>query len=185
VCSRSFPVPDRLGSRFNALWTRGTDSCARLLALVGLLFQPSLDGFPAVPHVTTHPVADWAVALVPPAVQGVNEDANISETSVSDISLSPAWSVMIIFLFVDRTRVQSLGGSAVRSTGRGQATVKDLSREPTAGGRKSNNKIELAWLGWKVATAVLAGGHRVVCVRLMPRATSTMTWPGGPRSAAR
>jgi hypothetical protein len=30
---------------------------------------------------------------------------NISETSVSDISLSPAWSVMIIFLFVDRSQV--------------------------------------------------------------------------------
>jgi hypothetical protein len=30
---------------------------------------------------------------------------NISETSVSDISLSPAWSVMIFFLFVDRSQV--------------------------------------------------------------------------------
>jgi hypothetical protein len=30
---------------------------------------------------------------------------NISETSVSDISLSPAWSVVIIFLFVDRGQV--------------------------------------------------------------------------------
>jgi hypothetical protein len=28
---------------------------------------------------------------------------NISETSVSDISLSPAWSVMIIFFRVDRS----------------------------------------------------------------------------------
>jgi hypothetical protein len=26
-------------------------------------------------------------------------------------------------------------------------------------------RIELAWPAWKVATAVLAGGHRVVCVR--------------------
>jgi hypothetical protein len=39
------------------------------------LLQPSLDGLPAVAHVTTNPVADWAVALVPPAVQGVNRDA--------------------------------------------------------------------------------------------------------------
>jgi hypothetical protein len=30
---------------------------------------------------------------------------NISETSASDISLSPAWSVMIIFLFVERGQV--------------------------------------------------------------------------------
>jgi hypothetical protein len=30
---------------------------------------------------------------------------NISETSVSDISLSPAWSVMMFFLFVDRSQV--------------------------------------------------------------------------------
>jgi hypothetical protein len=29
---------------------------------------------------------------------------NISDTSVSDISLSPAWSVMIIFLHVDRSQ---------------------------------------------------------------------------------
>jgi hypothetical protein len=61
---------------------------------------------------------------------------------VSDISLSPAWSVMIIFLFVDRSSGRVLGppsqcgdlgavagafGQAalpVRSTGRGLATVK-------------------------------------------------------------
>jgi hypothetical protein len=30
---------------------------------------------------------------------------NISETSASDISLSPAWSVMIIFPFMHRNRV--------------------------------------------------------------------------------
>ena len=29
-------------------------------------------------------------------------------------------------------------------------------------------RIELAWPAWKVATAVLAGGHRVVCVRFQP-----------------
>jgi hypothetical protein len=43
--------------------------------LVGLLFQPSLDGLTTVPHVTAHPIADWAVAFVPPAVQGVKGDA--------------------------------------------------------------------------------------------------------------
>jgi hypothetical protein len=34
-----------------------------VLALIGLLLQPSLDGLPAVPHMTTDPIADWAVAL--------------------------------------------------------------------------------------------------------------------------
>ncbi len=47
----------------------------RLLALVDVLFQPSLDGLTTVPHVTADTVADWAVALVSPAVQGVNGDA--------------------------------------------------------------------------------------------------------------
>jgi hypothetical protein len=46
-----------------------------LLALVGLLFQPRLDGFTTIPDVAAHPIADWAVALVPPAVQGMNGDA--------------------------------------------------------------------------------------------------------------
>jgi hypothetical protein len=45
-----------------------------LLALVGLLLQPSLDGFPAVSHVTAHSIADWTGAPVPPAIQGVNGD---------------------------------------------------------------------------------------------------------------
>jgi hypothetical protein len=68
--------PDRLGSWFDALWiARRLILGLRLLALVDLLFQPSLDGLSAVSHVTAHPVADWAVALVSPAVQGVNGDA--------------------------------------------------------------------------------------------------------------
>jgi hypothetical protein len=40
--------------------------------LVDLLFQPSLDSLSTVPHVTAHSVAGRTVALVPPAVQGVN-----------------------------------------------------------------------------------------------------------------
>ena len=68
--------PDWLGSWFNALVDRwGLILALRLLALVDLLFQPSLDGLATVSHVTAHPVADWAVALVSPAVQGVNGDA--------------------------------------------------------------------------------------------------------------
>jgi hypothetical protein len=56
--------PDRLGSWFDALWiARRLILGLRLLALVDLLFQPSLDGLSAVSHVTAHPVADWAVAL--------------------------------------------------------------------------------------------------------------------------
>ena len=46
-----------------------------LRALVGLLLQPSLDGFSAVPHVAAHPISDWTVTPVPPAIQSVNGDA--------------------------------------------------------------------------------------------------------------
>jgi hypothetical protein len=46
-----------------------------LLALVDPLLHPSLDGFTAVSHVPAHPIADWTVAHVPPAIQGVNRDA--------------------------------------------------------------------------------------------------------------
>ena len=68
--------PDWPGFRFNALWTaRGLILAPHLLALVDLLFQPSLNGLSTVPHVTAHPIADRAVALVPPAIQGVNGDA--------------------------------------------------------------------------------------------------------------
>jgi hypothetical protein len=68
--------PDCLGARFNALWTaRRVILAPQLPTLVGLLFQPSLNGPSAVSHMTAHPVADWAVALVPPAIQGVNGDA--------------------------------------------------------------------------------------------------------------
>ena len=76
----------------------------RLLVLVDLLLKPSLDSLSTVPHVTAHSVAGRTVALVPPAIQGVNGDAQLSETSESDISLSPGWSVMIIFLFVVAVR---------------------------------------------------------------------------------
>jgi hypothetical protein len=85
---------------------------------------------------------------------------NISETSASDISLSPAWSVMIIFLswiavrehFGPPSQRGDLGavarvfGSAAppdRSTGCGLATAKDLSREATAGARRAT-RIEVA-----------------------------------------
>jgi hypothetical protein len=79
---------------------------------------------------------------------------NISETSVSDISLSPAWSVMIIFFRVDRSSMSGLwarrvsaatGAVAGARSGKwlGEAarpvedlsTVNDLSREGAAGGR--------------------------------------------------
>jgi hypothetical protein len=71
-----FPALDWLGYRSSASWNRsGLILALALLTLVRLLFQPSLNGLPTVPHVTAHPIADWAVALVPPAVQGVNGDA--------------------------------------------------------------------------------------------------------------
>jgi hypothetical protein len=79
---------------------------------------------------------------------------NISETSVSDMSLSLAWSVMIIFLFVDswfRDRplahrvsaanwVKAPGRSRKRLGGTARTVTdwrlsKGLSRETTVGGR--------------------------------------------------
>jgi hypothetical protein len=54
---------------------RQIESCADLLTLVNPLLQPSLDGFAAVSHVPAHPIADWTIAPVPPAIQGVNRDA--------------------------------------------------------------------------------------------------------------
>jgi hypothetical protein len=113
----------------------GTDFPAqRLLALIDVRFQPSLDGLTTVPHVTAQ--------------------------SASAISLSPAWSVMIIFLssiavrehFSPPSQRGDLGavarvfGSAAppdRSTGCGLATAKDLSREATAGARRAT-RIEVA-----------------------------------------
>jgi hypothetical protein len=46
-----------------------------------------------------------------------------------------------------------------RSTGRGLATVKDLSREATVGGRRATTGIELARPAWKVAAVVPASAH--------------------------
>jgi hypothetical protein len=44
-------------------------------APVGLLLKPSLDCLPAIPHVPAHPIASWPVAVVPPAVQRMNRNA--------------------------------------------------------------------------------------------------------------
>ena len=49
--------------------------CRILATLVSPLLQPSFDGLSAIPHMTAYPIAGWPVALVPPAVQSVNGDA--------------------------------------------------------------------------------------------------------------
>jgi hypothetical protein len=69
-------LPALIGSAFGLklCGPLGTDTAPRLLGFVDPLFQPSLNGLSTVPHVSTHPVADWAVAHVPPAVQSVNRD---------------------------------------------------------------------------------------------------------------
>ena len=59
---------ERLGSGGCAR-TQADRSALGVLAPIGLLFQPGLDGLPAIAHVTAHPIADWAVALGPPAVR--------------------------------------------------------------------------------------------------------------------
>jgi hypothetical protein len=44
-------------------------------AVVGSLLEPSVYGLSAIPDMTANPIAGWPVALVPPAVQGVNWNA--------------------------------------------------------------------------------------------------------------
>jgi hypothetical protein len=84
---------------------------------------------------------------------------SISETSAGDISFSPAWSIMIIFLFGGSQSGKGLGllnqrgdvyaiagafGQAARPdrlTGRRLATVKNLSRETTVGGREQQQGL--------------------------------------------
>ena len=44
-------------------------------ALVGSLLEPGVYGLSAIPDMTANPIAGWPVALVPPAVQGVNGNA--------------------------------------------------------------------------------------------------------------
>jgi hypothetical protein len=44
-------------------------------SLVGSLLEPSVYGLSAIPDMTANPIAGWPVALVPPAVQGMNWNA--------------------------------------------------------------------------------------------------------------
>ena len=124
----------------------------RLMALVDLLFQSSLDSLSTVPHVTAHSVADWAVALVPPAVQGVNGNAQHFRDIRKRHQLVTGLECHDHLPFVDGSRtafsarrvsVATWEQSPDRSTGCGLATVKDLSREATAGGRRAT-RIEVA-----------------------------------------
>jgi hypothetical protein len=78
-------------------------------ALVGLLFQPSLDGLSPVPHVTANPVADWAVPLLPPAVRGVNGDAQYFRYFRERHQLVTGLECHDHFLFVDRSLQGVLG----------------------------------------------------------------------------
>jgi hypothetical protein len=148
--------PDWLDSWFSALWTaRGLILALRSLALVDLLFQPSLDSLSTVPHVTAHPIADWAITLVPPAVQRVNGNAqhfrDIRERHQLVIGLEchdhlPFRGSSQLAFLARRVSVGDLGAVAgalgqaarpARSTGPGLATVKDLSHEATAGGHRA------------------------------------------------
>jgi hypothetical protein len=76
---------------------RAPDHLRILATFVSALLQPSFDGLSAIPHMTAYPIAGWPVALVPLAVQSLNGDAQHFRDIVSDINLSPASSVMIIF----------------------------------------------------------------------------------------
>jgi hypothetical protein len=134
----------------------------RSLALVDLLLEPSLDCLSAVSHVTAHPIADWAVAVVSPAVQGMNGDAqhfrDIRErhqlvTGLEGHDHLPfrgSQSGSVLGLPSERgdlgaaTAACGQAARPDRSTGRVLATVKNLSRETTVGGRRATTRIELA-----------------------------------------
>jgi hypothetical protein len=152
--------PDWLGSWFNALVDRwGLILALRLLALVDLLFQPSLDGLSTVSHVTAHPVADWAAPLVSPAVQGVNGDAQHFRDICERHQLVTGLECHDHLPFRgsrsgsvlgppsqrgDQGAVAGAFGQAARpdrSTGRRLATVKTLSREATVGGREQQQEL--------------------------------------------
>src|SRR5215212_7434631 len=151
--ARDLSGPDWPGSRSMPWGRLETDFPApRLLALVEVLFQPSLDGLTTVPHVTAHSVADWAVALVPPAVQGVNGNAQHFRDIRKRHQLVTGPECHDHRPFVDGQSGGIFGAPSQRCDlgavsgpldGCGLATVKDLSREATAGGRRAT-RIEVA-----------------------------------------
>jgi hypothetical protein len=128
----------------------------QLPTLVDLLFQPSLNGLSAVSHMAAHPVADGAVALAPPAIQGVNGDAQHFRDILKRHQLVTTLECHDHLPFPGLQAGCALGAESPcrpgrnrrrsgkrpdRSTGRGLATVKDLSREATAGGRRPTTRI--------------------------------------------
>src|SRR5829696_2896502 len=154
-------LPTLIGSALGPLTREplGTDLAPGLLALVGLLLQPSLNGLPTVPHVTAHPIADRTVTLVPPAIQGVKGDAQHFRNIRERHQLVTGLKCHHLFLLVDRSSGKVLGLPRVslatwaRSPGRSgkrlvraarPKPVKDLSRDATAGGRRTTTRIDLA-----------------------------------------
>src|SRR5215217_8492105 len=151
-CSKTSSNPDWPAPGPMLRGPLGTDLAPGLLALVGLLLQPSLNGLTTVPHVTAHSVANWAVALVPPAVQGVNGNAQHFRDVRKRHQLVTGLECHDHRPFVDGQSGGIFGAPSQRCDlgavsgpldGCGLATVKDLSREATAGGRRAT-RIEVA-----------------------------------------
>jgi hypothetical protein len=137
----------------------------RLLALVCLLLQPCFDGFAAIPHVAAHPIADGTVALVSPAVQGVNGDAQhlreIRERQQSVTGLECHDHLLSRGSQFDagsarRVSVATWCSRGLRANRLGRAarpvedlpTVNALSREAAAGGRQDQEQeLNLSTVG--------------------------------------
>ena len=167
----------------------------RLLALVDVLFQPSLDGLPTVPYVTAHSVADWAVALIPPAVQGVDGYAQhfrdirqrhqlVTGLQCHDHLLSWRRLVNLVIGAADRSSPAS-GQTALQPFTRRRAclrilrtfrSTKPLSHEAAACGREDRHRtggaVILVWVG-------------IMLVRMaeIPETSSSRTRLGAPRES--
>jgi hypothetical protein len=165
-------LPTLIGSRSNDSWTAETDPCAGLTSAGRPASPANLNGLPTVPHVSAHSVADWAVALIPPAVQGVDGYAQHFRDIRERHQLVSGLECHDHLPFVDRSRVAfgaaesawrpgrsrrglRASGSVGHPSGRRLATVIDLSREATAGGRRATTRSEFASPAWKTKLATL------------------------------
>jgi len=171
----------------------GLDSCAGLTSAGRPAVPAKPRRLPGDPDVAAYAIADRAVALVPPAVQGVNGNAQHFRDIRKRHQLVTGLECHDHLPFRGSQFRQGFGPidsawrpGCRRRDARASGTAGPPELSPTgdrqipksrsdSGRSKSKNKnLKLAWPGWKVATAVLAGGHRVVCVRLqLTRITAT------------
>ena len=169
--------------------------CRILATLVSPLLQPSFDGLSAIPHMTAYPIAGWPVALVPPAVQSVNGDAQhfrdirqrhqlVTGLQRHDHLLSWRRLVNLVIGAADRSSPAS-GQTALQPFTRRRAclrilrtfrSTKPLSHEAAACGREDRHRtggaVILVWVG-------------IMLVRMaeIPETSSSRTRLGAPRES--